>query len=559
MSKQWAYSMPSSLGLPETQTLPRFYLLPVGPDQRWTTLSRVQSAGFDHTGRTTPIAQHFAADREPLETRGESVASIVRWASRHYGADRGRVFWDRWEGDPRELESRSLPSGQSVAPTAMLGDIPADCGPCGEDIRRAWCLGVEALLAYPDSQRMAVFVIRPSFAPHVLSFLGAILESLPKRIQSQVTATSHVWEVSDAPANYWITFTYPRSPYLERVKERADSKKPMLVDMALKTPLIPAADGAYVTRLLADCPRWSDPDTTVMPRLFDAVDPQMECFERVIEVKDALDTWTTDRGYFKYAELLDAAGRAKQGGLPPKGIDALLGRIGVTTANILAESREWNTLYEVSLDDAVPRGVRQQARERIGANFGCIATEEPALVAGWMLRPGSEPIAAFLSAHSGVMDAVLSEVESRSKRLPPEDLEALAGRWASIGTPTLVRFSKRVSEELARGSLPLTFHRRVLDILIPPAVIPSQEGPSAGKGDDPDAASLRLETLLHPAWAIMSRQIAASIFPDKLCMMVFDKLAPMAVVAEKWSSHSGPSSALPAGGANVGRSRADAG
>lgn len=559
VSKQWAYSMPSSLGLPETQTLPRFHLLPVGPDQRWTTLSRVQSAGFDHTGRTTPIAQHFAADREQLESCGESVASIARWASRHYVSDRGRVFWDRWEGDPRELESRPLPSGQSIAPTAMLGDIPADCGPCTEDIRRAWCLGVETLLAYPGSQRMAVFVIRPSFAPYVLSFLGAILESLPKRIQSQVTATSHVWEVSDAPANYWITFTYPRSPYLERVKERADSKKPVLVDMALKTPVIPAADGAYVTRLLADCPRWSDLHTTVMPRLFDAVDPQIECFARVIEVKDALDTWTSDLGYFKYAELLDAAGRAKQGGLPPKGIDALLGRIGVTTASMLEGSREWNTLHEVSLDDAVPRAVRQHARDRIGANFARIATEEPALVAGWMLRPGSEPIAAFLSEHSGVMDAVLSEVESRSKRLPPEDLESLVGRWASIGTPTLVRFSKRVSEELAQGRLPSTFHRQVLDILIPHAVIPSQDGTSVEKGVDSPAASSRLETLLQPAWAIMSRQIAASEFPDALCMMVFDRLAPMAVVAEKWPSRSGPSSATPAGGASVGRSRADAG
>ena len=157
------------------------------------------------------------------------------------------------------------------------------------------------------------------------------------------------------------------------------------------------------------------------------------------------------------------------------------------------------------------------------------------------------------------MDAVLSEVESRSKRLPPEDLESLVGRWASIGTPTLVRFSKRVSEELAQGRLPSTFHRQVLDILIPYAVIPSQDGPSVEKGVDSPAASLRLETLLQPAWAIMSRQIAASEFPDALCMMVFDRLAPMAVVAEKWQSRGGPSSATPAGGASVGRSRADAG
>ena len=554
VSKQWAYSMPSALGLPETQTLPRFHLLPIGPGQRWTALSRVQSAGFDHTGRTTPIAQHFAADREQLDSCGESVASIVRWASRHYVSEAERIFTDRWEGDPRELEPRSLPKGLAVAPTAMLGSIPADCGPSAEDIRRAWCVGVESLLAYPASQRMVVFVIRPSFAPHVLSFLGAILESLPTRIQSQITATSHVWEVSDAPANYWVTFTYPRSPYLERVKERADSKKPVIVDLALKTPAIPVADGAYVTRLQADCPRWSDPHTTVMPRLFDALDPQMEHVSRVIEVKDALDTWTADRGYFKYSELLDTAGRAKQGGLPPKGIDALLGRIGVTTADMLEVSKEWNTLHEVSLDDAVPSEVRQHAKNRIGANFERIAIEEPALVADWMLRPGSEPIASLLAAHDCVADAVLTEVESRSKRLPPEELEALAGRWASIGTPSLLRFSRRVSDDLAQGKLPSTFRRRVLDILVPAAVIPKRDGPSAGQGADAPAASLRLETLLHPAWAIMSRQIAASESPDALCMMVFERLAPTAVVAEKWSSRAGPSSAPTVGGANVGRS-----
>lgn len=559
VSKQWAYSMPSALGLPEPQTLPRFHLLPLGPNQRWATLSRVQSAGFDHTGRTTPIAQHIAADREQLESCGESVASIVRWASRHYVSGRDRVFLDRWDGDPRELEPRALPSCQSVAPTAMLEEIPADCGPCAEDIRRAWCVGVETLLAYAGSQRMAVFVIRPAFAPHVLSFLSAILDSLPSRIQSQVTATSHVWEVSDAPANYWITFTYPRSPYLDRVRERADSKKPVIVDIALKTPAIPAADGAYVSRLKADCPHWNDSYTIVTPRLFDAVDPQMVHVDRVIEVKDAVDTWASDRGYFKYAELLDIAGRAKQGGLPSKGIDALLGRIGVTTANMLEAAREWNTLHEVSLDDAVPRRARQHASDRIAANFDRIATEEPALVADWMLRRGSEPIAALMSAHLGVIDAVLSEVDLRSKGLLFEDLEALAIRWASIGTPALLRFSKRVSDELARGRVPSTFHRCVLDLLVPVAVVPNRDDPLVGPGAGESVASLRLETLLHPAWAIMSRQIAASEFPDALCMMVFERLAPTAVVSEKSAGRGGPSLVLPPSGTSFDRNRADAG
>jgi hypothetical protein len=361
VSKQWAYSMPAALGLPESQTLPRFYLLPVGLHHRWTALSRVQSAGFDHTGRTSPIAQHFSIDGQQLQACAGSVAALVNWAARHYVTESERIFCDRWEDEPRELPPRQVDTAFSPPPYLLLESTPPASGVPLEDIRSAFLATVETILAYPTNQRMAVIVIRPSFAPLVLSFLGAVLTALPKALQSGVTATSHVWELSDAPAGYTLAFTYPRSPYFERVKERADSKKPVIIDLALKVPAIPIPSSEYAALLRSDCEHWADADRTPLPRLFDELDPANEHFESVLSIKKLLDAWTESQGYFTYATLVQGVSAAAQEGLSEARSAALLARTGLKSVESLVAAADWNAVYEIAVVGSFPAAVRQRA------------------------------------------------------------------------------------------------------------------------------------------------------------------------------------------------------
>ena len=529
VSKQWAYSMPAALGLPEAQTLPRFYLLPAGTHQRWTTLSRVQSAGFDHTGRTTPIAQHFAVDGEQLRACTGSVASLVTWASRHYVTESERIFCDRWDEEPKELAPRQLDTGVAPNPYSLLESIPPACGASHEDIRNACLATVETLLAYPTTQRMAVIVIRPAFAPYVLSFLGAVLATLPKAIQSGVTATSHVWELSDAPAGYTVAFTYPRSPYCERIKERADSKKPVIIDLALKVPAIPPAATEYTALLRSDCEHWAGRDRTSLPHLFDEIDPAIKHPGAVFALKKLLDAWTGTQSYFAYDALVQGVSDAVRAGLPQADSASLLNRLGLASVEKFISAADWNTVYEMSVAAAYPRGVRDRAWDAIARNFAEIVASNPELLAQRILEPTGDRVIAALADHDAAIEVLLPQVDARARRLSSQDSHALAARWATLGTQILGRIWRKLASELVAGGTPSQFYRRILDVLIPRATVPDPAWKGAD-GGTPQQPSLGLETLLRPAWSIVSRQVRAAATPDPLCVIVLDRLVGLAVV-----------------------------
>ena len=529
VSKQWAYSMPAALGLPESQTLPRFYLLPAGANQRWTTLSRVQSAGFDHTGRTNPIAQHFAVDVEQLRACNGSVATLVGWASRHYVTESERIFCDRWDEEPKELAPRQLETGIVPNPYSLLESIPPACGATLEDIRNACFATVETLLAYPTSQRMAVIVIRPSFAHYVLSFLGAVLAALPKALQSGVTATSHVWELSDAPAGYTLAFTYPRSPYFERIKERADSKKPVIIDVALKAPVIPPAASEYAAIVRADCDHWGEQDRTSLPSLFDEIDPAAKHQAAVFAIKKLVDEWTGTQSYFAYDALVQGVRVAVRAGLPQADSASLLHRIGVTSVEKFIAAADWNTLYETSTAATFPAVVRERAWDAIRANFSQIVASSPELLTQRILEPTGDRVIAVLAEHDDAVDVLLQQVEVRARGLSSQESHTLASRWAALGTQILGRIWRQMASGIAGGGTPSQFYRRVLDKLIPKVTVPDPV-PAAVDGSPSQQPPLGLEALLRPAWSIVSRQVRAKVKPDSLCLIVLDRLMGLAIV-----------------------------
>jgi hypothetical protein len=529
VSKQWAYSMPAALGLPESQTLPRFYLLPAGTHQRWTTLSRVQSAGFDHTGRTTPIAQHFAVDGERLRACAGSVASLVGWASRHYAAEPERIFCDRWDDEPKELTPRQLDTSVGPSPYSLLESISPACGATLEDIRNAFFATVETLLAYPSSQRMAVIVIRPSFAPYVLPFLGAVLAALPKAVQLGVTATSHVWELSDAPANYTLAFTYPRSPYFERIKERADSKKPVIIDLALKVPAIPPATSEYAAFVRSDCEHWGGQDWTSLPHLFDEIDPTAKHPASVFAIKRLLDEWSRTQSYFAYDALVQGVSDAVRVGLPQADSASLLRRVGLTSVEKFIAAADWNTVYETSTAATFPSVVRERAWDAIKANFSQIVASSPELLTQRILEPAGDRVIAVLAEHDDAVDVLLQQVEVRARGLSSQESHALASRWAALGTQILGRIWRQMASDIAEGGTPSQFYRRVLDKLIPKATVPDPVRAGAD-GSTSQQPPLGLEALLRPAWSIVSRQVRAAALPDPLCVIVLDRLVGLAVV-----------------------------
>jgi len=528
VSKQWAYSMPPALGLPESQSLPRFYLMPAGATQRWSTLSRVQSAGFDHTGRTAPIAQHFAVDGEQLRACNGSVATLVGWASRHYVTESERVFCDRWDEEPKELAPRHVEIG-CPNPYFLLGSIPLASGTALEDIRNACFSTVETLLAYPTSQRMAVVVIRPSFAPYVLSFLGAVLAALPKALQTGVTATSHVWELSDAPAGYTLAFTYPRSPYFERIKERADSKKPVIIDLALKAPVIPPAASEYAAIVRADCDHWGEQDRTLLPSLFDEVDPAAKHPAAVFAIKKLVDEWAGTQSYFSYDALVQGVSQAVRAGLPQSGPAPLLHRLGLTSVEKFVSAEDWNTVFEASVATTFPTSVRESAWDAFTANFTRIVASSPELLAQRILGPDGDRVIAVLAEHDDAVDVLLQQVNERARGLPSQESHALASRWAALGTQILGRIWRQMASDLAGGGTPSQFYRRVLDKLIPKAVVPDPV-PTSADGSPSQQQPLGLEALLRPAWSIVSRQVRAAEKPDPLCVIVLDRLVGLALV-----------------------------
>jgi len=538
VAKQWSYSMPAALGLPESQTLPRFYLLPVNSSRRWTTLSRVQSAGFDHTGRTNPIAHHFAVDSATLDATPGAVAPLVAWAARHYDAEAKRVFYDRWEGDPRELPSVRLEFHEAPSPLGMLQSIPPAVGISMENLRQACLVVAETVLTYPATQRMAVLVIRPAFAPYVLTFLGAVLATLPKAVQLSVTATSHVWEVSDAPSGYLLAFTYPRSPYSERVKERADSKKPVLIDLALKVPAVPAAAGDYASLVNMDFDRWADSGRIPLPYLCDEIDPGLQHSTEVFALKRAVDAWAEGSSYFSLEAVVQAATAALRAGVSPAGTEALLNRIGLASVAHFVAAADWTTVFETAIAEGLPQLVRDRAWHEIAAHFTDILSSDPELIAQRTCDAHGERVVGLLADHDHAIKAVLQEANVRISGRTPTDVAGAAKRWSRLGTKVLGKVWQSVFPQVNEGRPPSAFYRYILDRVIAKAVVPADVATASAAPAGERKQLIGLEYLLRPAWAIVSRQISAGVPPDPLCVQVLDRLVSRAEAPETARQHS---------------------
>ena len=366
----WSYDVPRELNLPESQQVPRFVLLPIQGQKNLTSLSRIQSAGFDHTGRTNPIAHHLVADCDSRAKDGLSVADLVVWASGHYGDATGPVFCERWVGEPEYLPRRALRGlDQQHSPFELLAAIPTGTGLDLEALKQGVLVAADVIREYRQQQRMVVCVIRPALAPYILGFVAAILSALPRRLQSGVSAISHVWEISDAPFGYALSFTYPRSPYLERVKTRVDAKKPAIIDLAARPCVIPLSTGEYVTYLERDHTHWTSRTNPPIPKLFDNIDPVMQQPAAVYKLKAALED---RRRNLTFAALREVALRARtclRSDMPDTEVKSLASLVGRDSIQKFIAGTHWPELFETCSDPEIFRFVREYAWTQVAKQF----------------------------------------------------------------------------------------------------------------------------------------------------------------------------------------------
>lgn len=527
LSRFWSYSLPQELNIPETQAAPRFVLYPVGGASQAISLTRVQSAGFDHTGRTNPIAHHYVADFKALEANGLGIAEVVCWASYAERLGPEKAFLSRWIGEPAYLEKRRIPRFKfALSPFTLIKEISNAFCIGREVMEEAVFATADALRGYRTNQRMVVVVIKPTDAASILHFIGAVLCILPRSKQLDVTAISHVWEINDAPAGYSLAFTYPRSPYLERIKQRLDSKKPVVIDLARVVPEIPQANSSYLSFVSHDREQWDSKVNLPIPRLFDQVDPACEREAATFEFKQALAEWDWNRTHEMLAALWSSRRSCKSQGLSGTGLDRLVHQAGVITITKLADASDWRTLFLVFHDEVLPRQLRLLARDVIEQHISVIAEVFPELVAAATLEQEGGRLTKLLASRAEVsVDRILSAADSRALSLPDANVTIGVSNWALLGNMVIRRAWNSISNALSAGQPPSQFFRRILDRLIPLAIVKGSNCDLAAPvthdklKDEPG-----LESVLVPAWRIVSYQIQGGSSPHGLCKQIVDDL-----------------------------------
>jgi hypothetical protein len=266
-----------------------------------------------------------------------------------------------------------------------------------------------------------------------------------------------------------------------------------------------------------------------LPHLFDEIDPAVRHPAAVFAIKKLLNEWTGTQSYFAYDALVQGVSDAVRAGLPQADSVSLLHRIGLTSVEKFIAAADWNTVYEASVAAAFPRGVQERAWDAIKTNFTRIVASDPELLAQRILEPTGDRVIDVLAEHDDAIDALLHHVEQRARGLSSHDSDALAARWATLGTQILARIWRQMSSDLAGGGTPSQFYRRVLDNLMPKATVPDPV-PAGADGSTSQQPPLGLEALLRPAWSIVSRQVRAAAMPDPLCVIVLDRLVGLAVV-----------------------------
>ena len=240
-----SYTMLPSLPIDQPDKHPARYV--GGPKLGGTlySFSRIAFGGFDHTGRTTPLAHHLAMALSDIEREAiapaEMLASAEPMFVRRYSPP------PRWIDPPREIDARNDDNStvrlneliSKVAPS-LIGLIPRIAS---------------TVFAFGTTRRPAVIVVDPAGNEDPLGLLKAVLSVLPASLQRSIAWATHVVEATDYVRDAAIVFTYAGTPFLEQCQFRRDGRAPIVFGTATAPfeSTVPA-DNAWATIIGNDWP-----------------------------------------------------------------------------------------------------------------------------------------------------------------------------------------------------------------------------------------------------------------------------------------------------------------
>jgi len=217
-----SYTMLASLPIDQPEKHPARFV--GGPKAGGTlySVSRIAFGGFDHTGRTTPLAHHLVAAVSEMESGHIKPAQLVASADpmfvRRYSPP------PRWIDPPREVGTSNDPDATialksllSLIAVELIGSIPKIAG---------------AVFAYVASRRPAIIVVDSSSVSDPLLLVRAILSTLPASVQRCTTWATHVVETTDYVRDAALVLTYSGTPFLEQCQFRRDGRAPVIFGAA---------------------------------------------------------------------------------------------------------------------------------------------------------------------------------------------------------------------------------------------------------------------------------------------------------------------------------------
>ena len=225
------------------------------------SLSRIAHGGFDHTGRTTPLAHHVVVATADTRAAHAAPAGLL--------AAVDPLFVRRHEGPPRWIDPPRQVDVRPITPDAPLARVAA------------------AVFAFATFRRPAVVVVDPSADP--VPVVVGVLSLLPPSVAWATAWATHVIDAADYVRDAALVLTYPGTPLLEQCRFRKDGRAPLVFDPAGPPP---AVDGPSWATVIGDgdpdraadaCRRWEAAGLTP---------GQLGEFVRVSSLVDALSAST---------------------------------------------------------------------------------------------------------------------------------------------------------------------------------------------------------------------------------------------------------------------------
>lgn len=204
---------------------PRLVVARRGSRKEHFCLSRAIFAGADHTGRVTPLVHHLVFPFQQMVADGISPAAVLTAAS--------NLFYRQWKRPPTWVDPlRDVPCPDSPE---RLGEFPSAewrqvLG--HERLESALASAAECLMAFASTGRRLVICLPVATARLVHRLIGDLLALLPDEVQFQTNCASHVINSGDCPPEAALVFTYPGTQFLDRQKNRADGKAPLIIDVS---------------------------------------------------------------------------------------------------------------------------------------------------------------------------------------------------------------------------------------------------------------------------------------------------------------------------------------